>query len=522
MHATLVVPTGRPAASCTVARVCKQPPCTNIERFALLSNDSCDSFLDDSLGEGTSQIAAPPPSCSHSFGSPPALTREELVVAAPRRVALVADGDTHGVTSVLARKGVQGQGKGRACIEVGSSSLQASSEILSGEDNFTWRERQNGQGDGAVAYLRRPAAATSARLSEGTKVCMEHASPQTSPSAPTPSAVGTAAGDPAALGISKQSPPDAAVATLRDSRKAMSEAAKSPYAFTSPTSPLGDGKYAARRCPVMSVGGTRNSDFGTMVRSPMSARVDVLQNLLAPAVMAEKDRRQEHSRLLESAEVQGNMENGACVRRTEGGSGVDDENVSEINALERLLVHSATTGDPGRSSICDDDDNRNTNGVGTTVSDIAKRVRSRSSLHVVSRSSDKKIGDGGDRPRTPDTKPDALQDVRVRPLPTCVQADKPVVALKHGSSGGLDYRSADNEGIIVRGIGTGVHNKGGLPHVSLEGTDDFLQLPSFLARSANERCGVQDEASEKVDRSELDDLKVREELGHNRVARLVA
>lgn len=433
---------------------------------------SCYSFLDESLTEGTSEMVASLPKRSFSAGSPSAL-----------------------------------------CAEVVSPSLQPSSETLADEDYVSWRETRHG--DGAIAARKRFTAASSLRSPEGNSACIASPRSHPSPSSPTVMTTAGAASNPTALGTPKQSFSDPAVVGRKEGGKAINESTKSTHASTSPFPLPGGESSTARHSPVISAGDSKSSDGGTMLRSPMSARFDVLQGLVAPAVMGDKTPRQKHERLVQPAQVQ-STESEVGVERTDRRGGGDkrsdiecSENVVEIDALECLLVHSAITSDPRSSSICGDHGKRNTTGVRSIVNDVAKRARDRPSCRLNSRSNVMKIGDGSDRFRTTDTEANASKLIRAEPLPSCVQSDAESVDLTHKSGGQTGPVSDDNGRVTVRGTGAGVGEEGGIRLCAREDTEDFLQLPSFLERNENEWLDVEVEASGKVDRSELDELRVR-------------
>lgn len=318
-------------------------------------------------------MATPTTKRSYSVESPLGSPRTELATTAPAsssgRPALVsiAGGDTHGAASEL-------EGDDEAGGRMSASALQASHEALPADIDVSWREGQHGDDSGAFASAKR--FSSTVRLgSPGANDDANRASPRSSPPYYTTTPLSkNAAGTPTAVGTSGQSYPARATPERKEDDVRAKQSSTAAHLFASTFSTLGEGHQAARRSPPAPDGGaSRNGG-----RSPMSARVDVLQNLLAPAEMGEQDLtrpRPNPSVVASACEAKRSTGDEASVAKTSmapapeekvGGRGAVECGENVDNA-ERLSGRSSENG------------SRNNNAVSGFVDTIERRERTRPS-----------------------------------------------------------------------------------------------------------------------------------------------
>lgn len=151
----------------------------------------------------------------------------------------------------------------------------------------------------------------------------------------------------------------------------------------------------------------------------MSARVDVLQNLLAPAETSEQDLTRPNVGIVASAAAKGSASDEANVARTlaksapEEKGGVGAGGVAEcygiVDNAERLLGRSSENG------------SQNTNAAGRFVDPIARHETAHPGLSNDGNDHQQQA-EATERPRTPETKGADLRPTRTRPRSGVVDA----------------------------------------------------------------------------------------------------
>eukprot|EP00903_Cladosiphon_okamuranus_P008560 g8214.t1 len=316
--------------------------------------------------DDVSRMATPKSNLSSSVKSPLGSPLTELGTTAPAssivRSALVSAtrGDTRGAASGSED---DGKGEGQIAVETSSSSIQASHDALPADIDVSWREGHCVDDGEAVASSKR--FSSTVRLSSPpSRACPPH---YTIPSS-------TAAGTPTALGTPGRSYPAECTFERKESgARETRSAAQMAHLFASTFSALGDGQQAARSSTTAPDGGASRSDG----RSPISARVELLQNLLGPDEKGEDNvappgvctvaptatRRTSDDTNLAKASTKPSLEEKDGIG---GSSAVEGDEI--LDAAERLL---------GRGS---EDVSQNTAVVGGFVGTSAKRERTHPGL----------------------------------------------------------------------------------------------------------------------------------------------
>lgn len=346
-------------------------------------------------------MATPKPERSDPVESP---TRTELAITAPASscarpaLASITGGDAHGAVCGLESDGVGG---GRAAAEMSPTS-QASHEALPADIDVSWRKGRYGNDGEAVASSAKHFSDTVRLRSSGSRNDAKRASSRVSPpyySIPS----NTAAGTPTALGTSGRSSPDEAILERREDARTQ-KSATAAHLFASIFSALGEGRQVARRSPTALDGGASRSGG----RSPMSARVDVLQNLLAPA--GDQDLPRPNLGVVTSAVSKESTSDGTIVAKMSmapgaaekgggGGRGIVECDEIVRNA-ERLLGRSSENG------------SQNTNAVGSCVDAIARHQKTQPGLSNERKG--RQQAEAAVHPQTPETRGTDLRPTRTR------------------------------------------------------------------------------------------------------------
>lgn len=460
-----------------------------------------DSFLsgnenEESYPDNMSRMATPRPKRACSLGSP--LTPASNSRTRPA-LASIADLDKYTGTS-----GLEGNTeRGRMTAEE-SSPLQDLREALPADIDVSWRGGQYGVDRAAAASATRSASSARRRSPKAEKKAT-HASARSRPSSSSTITAITSdsvASTPTALGTYGRPSPSALV-LRRESDVATKTTAA--HLFASPFSALGDGKPATRHSSPALHGGTSSS--AAMARSPMSARVDVLQNLVAPIATGEQDPIQTDTSKAVSAEAEEKKCNGVSVststaatapRVKDGGGNVVvavGENADGADALERLLGHSIIAGDT-TSSTRSDNGSPSTNAVSGFVDGIARHGAHCPGVSAGSSSFHQRATDKG---------------IAIRPNQTSegfgAHDSTRALGRGHGHGGKPTPLSGNNEGgatarLFGEGQGSDSDDRGEIG----------LMRPSYYIARSEERCegqkaGPRMAMEERPD--ELEELEVR-------------
>ncbi|CAM9243736.1 unnamed protein product [Ectocarpus fasciculatus] len=332
------------------------------------------SLFDDSSPDDGFRAVTPQAKHAYSIQAEeilPVPTTARCGTSGSHATASIADHENFGAASELASEGLGGGV--RVVAGAPSFSPQPSPEVPANID-VTWLERQTREDGGAVAATSpeaRDNASASSRFRPWSSAAIDVSAATT---ADNPSAF-----DPPNTSFAA----DAVVRHIEDGDKETGSATRANL-FASPFSPREETSAFARRSP-LSAGDARHS--GKMQRSPMSARVDVLQNLLAPGVMGGEDLRPQNG--------SGNKRDKPQVSRTETEALPDSIGVADdADALEHLLVHSTINVDTG-SSIRSDNGSPGTNCASSPFDAIVRPANCGPDPCVVSSSRDDHRDEGG-------------------------------------------------------------------------------------------------------------------------------
>lgn len=457
------------------------------------------SFLEgnenDGLGsDDVSRTAIPKPKRSDSAESPLGSPRSELATTAPAsscsRLALVSTthGDAHGAAS-----GLEGDdlGGGRVVEEMPSSIRGASPEALPADIDVSWRRGQYDDDGGAVASAKRFSSTVRLR-SPGTSNDAKRASSRASPPFHAiPSCA--AAGSPTTPGSpGRSSPGEALLERKKDDARVENPAATSAHLFAPTFSTLEERDQDSRRSPAVALDGGASRAGG---RSPMSTRVGVLQNLLAPAGTGEQDLTRPNVGIVastapkRSASDETNVARTLAKRAPEEKGGVSGSSVAQhddiVHDAERLLGRGSENGSP------------NTSAAGRFVDANARNERTHPGLSN-ERSDHQQQAEVTERPRTHETKGDDLRQTRTRPR-SGSGADAGATALNRGPERKAHPLAPTDE----------------FEATERKNFDDFkgLSRPSSFSASRNEgrwneqKAGPRPAIAERSD--ELEELEVR-------------
>lgn len=405
--------------------------------------------------------------------SPPGSPRTELATTTTAGsygrpiLASMMGGDTCGPAS-----GLEGDNEGLSL-----SALQASHEALPAEIDVGWRGAQYCDDGGAVASAERFSTTVRLRSPPGSRNDGKRASSRASPpyyTAPSNAAAGT----PTALGTSGRSSPAEAIIEREGNDVRAKTPATAASLFASTFSGLGEGHQAARRSPAALDGGASHPGG----RSPMSARVDVLQNILAPVEMAEDGLARPNSCVVSPAVTEGRASDEAVFAKMltmpapegkGGGGGIECGEITDSSA-ERLLERSSETG------------SRNT---------IERHERTRPGLS--NESDDIQQVGATERPQTPEAK--EADDLRPISLRARSGADASTSALDGGPERKAGSRSITDE-------------LDAMEQVHFGGVKGLSRPSSYSARNGErwdkQKAGPRLTTGERFD--ELEELEVRE------------
>ncbi|CAB1103639.1 unnamed protein product [Ectocarpus sp. CCAP 1310/34] len=417
--------------------------------------------------------------------------------------ASIADHENSGAASELAYQGLGGGV--RVIAGVPSSSPQPSPEVPPKID-VSWLERHKREDGGAVS--------ASSLESRDNRSASSRFRPWSSAAVNVSAA--TAEPPPGAVDLPNTSfAADAVVKHIEDGDKKMRSATRASL-FASPFSPREETSAIARRSPLSAGDASR---CGKMQRSPMSARVDVLQNLLAPGAMGGEELRPQND--------SGKKRGKAQVSRTETeafpdgkGSGGDNGSgdADDADALEHLSVHSTINVDTG-SSVRGGNGSPVTNCASSSFDAIARPANCGSDACVVSSSRDDHRDEGGtDRHRTIATKEAIAVSTQVARTHTDVRTGLSALDGGHLPGGQATSLSlAEESGVSAETSrkGTRRGNVGesddreeieGFSSACREGAKGVLE--SFFRATSRERGhGENTEPPKAVDRSDLEELK---------------
>ncbi|CAN0533085.1 unnamed protein product, partial [Ectocarpus sp. 12 AP-2014] len=349
------------------------------------------SLLDDSSPDDG--FRAVTPQAEHAFSIQPedilpVPTTTRCGTSGSHATASIADHENSGAASELAYQGLGGGA--RVIAGTPSSSPQPPPEVPANID-VSWLERHKREDGEAVA-----ATSPEARDNRSTSSRFR---PWSSAAINASAAIAENSG---AFDLPNTSfAADAVVKHIEDGGKKMRSATRASL-FASPFSPREETSAIARRSPLSACDPSRS---GKMQRSPMSARVDVLQNLLAPGAMGGEEPTSQND--------SGKKRDKAQVSRTEtqtlpdekgGGSDNGSGVAGDADALEHFLVHSTISVDTG-SSVRGDNGGSGTNCANSSFDAIARPANRGPDACVVSSSRDDHRDEGGtDRYRTIATK----------------------------------------------------------------------------------------------------------------------
>lgn len=384
-------------------------------------------------------------------------------------LASIADHEKYMATS-----GSDGDRERRRVTAEAPSSLQDLREALPADIDVSWRGDHCGDDCRAVASAR--SSATSARRrSPGEGLKAKHASSHSRPSSsPTTTAIASdsAASIPIALGTSGCS-------------------------------------FSAASVPRPENGGVAS---GAMERSPMSARVNVLQNLLAPTAMRQQDPMQETAIKGVSAGAEQYDRDGVHVStlavtafpETVDGSGgnvvvADSDNGDGADALERLLGHSIIAGRT-TSGARSDNGSPNANPASSVVDVTARRAIHRPGVSVGSNICHQKAT-GIDRSRTKESNDSASQPTQ-SDEGFGVRASTRALGRRQGPGGKTTPLGVGNEG-----AGTARVFDGGEGSVSDDRDESGLIQPFSCCARSEDRCEEQKARSRMAMDERPDDLE---------------
>ncbi|CAN0474956.1 unnamed protein product, partial [Ectocarpus sp. 12 AP-2014] len=349
------------------------------------------SLLDDSSPDDGFRAVTPQAEHAYSIQAEdilPVPTTTRCGTSGSHATASIADHENSGAASELAYQGLGGGV--RVIAGTPSSSPQPPPDVPANID-VSWLERhkrEDGEAVAATSPEARDNRSTSSRFRPWSSAAIN--------------ASAATAENSGAFDLPNTSfAADAIVKHIEDGGKKVRSATRASL-FASPFSPREETSAIARRSPLSAGDASRS---GKMQRSPMSARVDVLQNLLAPGAMGGEE--------LWSQNDSGKKRDEAQVSKTEtqtlpdgkAGGGDNGSGVAgDADALEHLLVHSTISVDT-RSSVRGDNGSPGTNCANSSFDAIARPANRGPDACVVSSSRDDHRDEGGnDRYRTIATK----------------------------------------------------------------------------------------------------------------------
>lgn len=314
---------------------------------------------------------------------------------------------------------------------------------------------------------------------------------------------------------------DAVVRHIEDGEKKIRSATRANL-FASPFSPREETSAIARRSLLSADDASRS---GKMQRSTISARVDVLQNLLAPGAMSGEDLRPQNDSSQKRDMAQVSRTETEALPDGKGGGGDDGSGVAgDADALEHLLVHSTINVDTG-SSIRSDNGSPGTNCASSSFDAIVRPANCGPHACVVSSSRDDHRDEGGtDRHRTIATK--EITAVPTQAAHTHIDVHTGLAALDGGH---VPERQATSRSLVEEGgVTTETSRKGirrsnigenddrermeGLSSTCEEGPKGVLES-SFCRATSRERGHAENvEPPMAIDRSELEELEVRKRM----------
>ncbi|CBN73816.1 conserved unknown protein [Ectocarpus siliculosus] len=418
--------------------------------------------------------------------------------------ASIADHENSGAASELANQGLGGGV--RVIAGAPSSSPQPSPEVPANID-VSWLERHKREDGGAVAATSMEArdnrsASSRFRPWSSAAINVSAATAEPLPGAFDPPNTSFAA--------------DAVVKHIEDGDKKTRSATRASL-FASPLSPREETGAIARRSPLSAGDASRR---GKMQRSPMSARVDVLQNLLAPGAMSGEELRPQNDSGKERGKTQVSRTETEALPDGKGGGGDNGSGVAgDADALERLLVRSTINVDTG-SSVRGDNGSPITSCASSSFDAIARPANCGPDACVISSSRDDHRDEGGtDRHRTIATKEVSAVPTQVARTHTDVRTD--LSALDGGRFPGGQANSlslAEESGATVETSRKGIRrgNIGesddreeieGFSSTYGEGAKGVLESSFFRATSRERGHGENTETPKAVDRSDLEELE---------------
>eukprot|EP00752_Nemacystus_decipiens_P008031 g7177.t1 len=377
--------------------------------WSFLEDNGSDRFGPDDV----SRKATPKPTRSNSVESPLGPPQTELgTTTAPARssgrpaVSSIVGGATHGAAAGPEGDDLRG---GRALAGMLSSTPQASHEALPADIDVSWREGQYGDDGGAVTSTKRFSSTVRLRspgAGDDAKRLSSHTSPPYDHTIPSSAAGGTHT----ALGASGGSSPDEAFLRRKEAGARAEKPTTSAHLFASTFSALGDGNQAAHRSPAAALDGGASRTGG---RSPMSARVDVLQNLLAPAETDEQDLTHPNVGVGVSATTMGSRSE-ETVPNTPQAPGAEEKGGVGGGAPEPDDTADHAERPPGRRG---DNESQNTNDAsGRLVDAMARHERSHPGL--LNEGSDHQQQAGAtEHLQTPETRITDFRPTGARPRP---------------------------------------------------------------------------------------------------------
>lgn len=313
--------------------------------------------------------------------------------------------------------------------------------------------------------------------------------------------------------------PDAVIRHIEDGDKKKRPVTRASL-FASPFSPREETSAIARRSPLSAGDASRS---GKMQRSPMSARVDALQNLLAPGAMGGEELRPDSGKKRDKAQV--SRTETQALPDGKGGGGDNGSGVaSDADALEHLLVHSTINVDTG-SSVRGDNGSPGTTCASSSFDAIARPANCGSDACVVSSSKDDHRDEGGtDCHRTIGTKEVIAVPTQVAHIHTDVHTGLSALDGGHLPGGQATSLSlAEESGAKVETSRKGIRrgnigeNDGreeieGFSSMCGEGAREVLESSFCRATSRERGHGENAEPPMAVDRSDLEELEVRNRM----------
>lgn len=463
------------------------------------STPVCDSLLNDnengSCPDNMSRMATPQLTRVYPLDSPLASSPTEMeTTPACSSRGIPTLGSTTDHEKYIAKAGLEGDKERWRVTAEAPPPLQGFCEALPVDIDVSWRGDKYRDDYGAIVSARRSATSPGAEKKDA------RTSPRSRPSSSfttTAIALNSAAHNPSALGASDHSSPAVSV---------FGGVASKAHLFASPFSTLGDGDPVTHHYSPALHGGA--SSTGAVGRSPTSARVDILQNLLAPTAMGEQDLMQQKTTQALSAGAEEKKCNGtdfstsattAVLEAIDSGGNVVvtcGESTDDADALERLVGHSIIAGGTS-SSTRSDNGSPTINAVSSFVDGIARPAINGPAVGV---------GSSSYRPKATETSlPQTTESQRTsRPTQSRegfdVRASARALDCGHGPS-------VDNEG----GATARMFNVGERRGNGDRGERGLMQPSSDSARSeglcGGQKAGPRITMDERPD--ELEELEVR-------------